>query len=84
MTSTRTNLARCTMRGHRIAIGINAGSGWYQVGCDGLLVGNYPTTEKAIAEARERVRMKSGCTTVLPRVSQTFVDAVAELAGGVR
>ena len=74
-------IAKCTMRGRRIRVRRIFGSGWYAVGCGDVLVGNYPTPQQAVAAAREHVRMVSGCTRDLPRVSQAFVDAVADLAG---
>ena len=79
MITTEKKIARCTMRGRKVSIRRIFGSGWYEVGCGGLLVGSYPAREQAIAAAREHVRMVSGCTRDLPRVSQVFVDAVADL-----
>ena len=78
MINTGNKDAKCTMRGHRVAIGLTANL-MHQVGCDGYLVGNYKTAEQAIFAAQEYVRMKAGGVHRMPRVTQKFRDAVAEL-----
>lgn len=79
MKTTTNDIARCTIRGHRVEVRRNrTEAATYNVGIDGWLVAVAPTAEDAVWEVAEKIRMKAPQNGA-PKVPRRFCEAVAAL-----
>lgn len=74
--------ASCVVNGHKIQASTTP-RGYFSLGVNGMLIGNYQTVDSLIFSAREELRMRSLLDMqTQPELPREFMDAVAALAGG--
>lgn len=72
----------CVINGHKIEASTTP-CGYFSLGINGMLIGNYPTVDSLIFSAREELRMRYLLDMQKqPKLPREFMDAVAALAGG--